>query len=186
MDLYRVFPWDTSAKEDKPGGVFYVARQKQGAGRHDVPHLDGVLYCSLTAQSAVAEFIQFYRGRTIGAAHLQRPDQRIIALARFECDPRATPIDLDDPEVLVRFKIRPSQIMTHERSITQRMAEKLYASGASGLLWPSALESSWINASLFTNRTRRSLRLVDPISPIHMDMPDFLDAAAFLNIAIAS
>lgn len=184
MKLYRVFPWDPDAAEDEIGGVFYSPRQKQGAGRHDVPHLDGVLYSSLTAQSALAEFIQFYRGRKISKIHLRRPDKLITSMAHFEYRNSARLVDLDDPDVLVRFHLKPSQVMTHDRSVTRNMAETLYASGAKGLLWPSALEASWINATLFTTRCRGSLSLIGKIAPVTLVMPEMGAAASFLNVTI--
>lgn len=184
MDFYRVFPWDPNAKEGEIGGAFYTPRQKQGAGRHDLPHLDGVLYCSLTAQSALAEFIQVYRGRKIGKVHLRRPDKLVTGMVHFELRNAGQLLDLDDPHVLVRFKLRPSQIMTHDRSVTRSMAETLYASGTKGLLWPSALEASWINATLFAERCRASLTLMSNVAPVTLDMPEIIAAAAFLNVTI--
>jgi len=183
VNLYRTFPWDKSAGERDPGGVLYVPRDKQGPGRHDLPHLDGVLYCSLTPQSAVAEFIQGYRGKRLRKIHLQRPDNLVIALGQIALKETSLLLNLDDPEVLLKHKLRPSGILTHDRSITRALAERLYNAGATGLLWPSALEASWLNASIFVDRSRNLLS-AGKITPLQLTSTELIQAATWLNIEI--
>lgn len=159
-----------------------MPRSKQGQGRYDVPKQDGVLYCSQQPISAIAELIQPFRGQTIGPAHLERPDHMIMALAHFRlAEPSRLP-NLDDPKALVTLKIRPSQVLTHNRSTTRIIAERLFQNGSDGFLWPSALEASWINACLFASRVQSRLSLAGPIQPITLDLAEVVEAAKVIGV----
>jgi hypothetical protein len=183
--LHRVFPWNPESHESEPGGAFFVPRSKQGQGRHDLPDLDGVLYCSLHPVSAIAEFIQGFRGQTISAIHLQRPDELTLSLANFELRDSNNIMNLDDPNTLVKHKILPSQIMTRDRSVTRAISRRLYVAGAGGLLWPSSLEFSWINASLFESRALPLLSVPAKILPLTLNLPELVEAAGILGVTIS-
>jgi RES domain len=184
ISFHRVFPWNPKSPVSEPGGAFFIPRSKQGQGRHDLPDLDGVLYCSRHPVSAIAEFIQGFRGQRITAIHLERPDGLTVALVHFTLSVSRNLINLDDPDTLAKLKIPPSKIWTSDRRVTRDIARRLYLTGAKGLLWPSALESSWINASLFESRTSRFLSVVGKIRPLTLDLPDLLEAANILGVAI--
>lgn len=185
MDLYRVFPWRPGSKDREFGGAFFVARDKQGQGRHDLPKLDGVFYCSQEAVSAVSEFIQAFRGQSITEAHFERPDGLVLAIACFDLDRSARLIHLDDPDILARLKIRPSMVLTRNREITRAISERLYTEGNDGFLWPSALEASWINATLFESRVRKKLSITQPPRPLSLETPEVVEATTFLRITFA-
>ena len=184
MDLYRVFPWNPASKDSEFGGAFFVARKKQGQGRYDIPKLDGAFYCSQESVSAVSEFIQGFRGQTLTEAHFERPDELVIAIVRFTLDSSARVLNLDDPDVLSRLKIRPSQVLTRNRDTTRAIAERLYAEGNAGFLWPSALEASWTNATLFESRIRKKLSISEPAKPLSLEAPEVIQAATFLRITL--
>ncbi len=184
ISLYRVFPWKPDSTESEPGGVFFVSRSKEGQGRHDLPDIDGILYCSLNPVSAIAEFIQGFRGQKISAIHLQRPDDLLVSIVHFELTVARKVINLDDPETLLKHNILPSQVMTRNRKITREIARRLYLTGAKGLLWPSSLESSWINASLFQMRVSGLLSVVGDIRPLSLDLPELEEASNILGISI--
>ena len=106
-----------------------------------------------------------------------------LAIARLELSDALELLDLDDPPVLTRERLRPSAVATHERANTQAYAERLYDAhpDAAGLRWWSTFESSWINVTLF-DRARRRLRL-RAAETLTLDHPAVVDAAEFLGLA---
>ena len=118
---------------------------------------------------AIAELLARFRGvRELEARHLRRFG-RPLALATVSCD-AAPLVDLDDPRELQRRKLRPSEVATRTRSVTQRQAAAIFALPAqpAGVRWWSTLESSWINVTLFDRVLAsveiagvRALRLTD-------------------------
>jgi hypothetical protein len=184
VDLYRVFPWNPQSRDTESGGAFFIARDKQGQGRYDIPHLDGVYYCGQERVSAVSEFIQAFRGQTVTDAHFERPDGLVMAIVHFELDPSVPLMNLDDPKILMQLKIRPSQVLTRNRDTTRSLAERLYAQGNAGFLWPSALEASWTNASLFESRVRKKLSIFQKPKRLSIGLPEVIEAAAFLRITL--
>lgn len=185
LELFRIFPWDKVTRNPfRYGGPFFVPRSKQGSGRHDIPHLDGILYTSLELLSVFAEHIQGFRGTALRAEDLDRPDGLVNAVAQFRLEDESNLLNLDDPHVLSRYQIRPSQVMTRHRPTTRDLSQRLYNTGASGFLWPSSLESSWINASLYFQRVQSSLSLSSEIRPVSVEIPEFRAAAEVLGIKI--
>jgi hypothetical protein len=159
--LYRCFGWLPKADPQEPGGALYLPRDHQGAGRHDNPDLYGALYLSESPVGAVAEQLARFRGiRALEERHLRRFG-RPLALASFALDEAAL-VDLDDPRILQRRRLRPSDVATGNRGVTQRQAAALYASpeAPAGIRWWSSLEASWLNVTLF-DRALESLELAD-------------------------
>jgi hypothetical protein len=98
----------------------------------------------------VAEQLARFRGiRELEERHLRRFG-RPLALASFTLEAAAL-VDLDDPKVLQRRRLRPSEVATGRRSVTQRQAASLFAlsEAPAGLRWWSSLEASWLNVTLF-------------------------------------
>lgn len=184
MDLYRVFDWDAHSTGAEPGGPLYIPRLAQGQGRHDIPERDGVLYTSLNVLSAVAEWIQFFRTRELTPQHFELSDGRLKALAVLELSEEMALPSLDDPQTLVRYGIKPSEIITHDRRITRLVAGRLFDDGRPGFLWPSSLEGSWINATLFQSRSQPHLKLKGPIRALGVETPEVVEAAAFFDMDI--
>ena len=155
--LYRVFPQLPAAGPMEWGGALYVARVRQGVGRHDNPLQYGALYVSRSPESAVAESIQKFRGQTLTDADLELVDGRRYALAAI--DDAALPaaglqtVDLDEPRELVQRDLRPSRIATRLRERTQPVALAIFDEGAAGIGWWSTLEASWPNVTLFAPRS---------------------------------
>lgn len=184
--LYRVFPFVPGAGAAEDGGPLHVVRALQGGGRHDNPQAYGALYASRSAQSAVAERIQRFRGRTLAEAHLRRADGTRYALAAIEDEGLDRPlVDLDDPRELVRRDLRPSWVATRDRTVTRPIALSIFAEGAAGLGWWSTLDAEWSNVTLFAERTRRRLRLAGDPEPLTLVMPALRAAARALGIRLA-
>jgi hypothetical protein len=157
--LYRCFAWNERARTDRPDGALWFPRPYQGDGRHDNPDLYGCLYLSEAPLSCVVEQLARFRGQRLSAALLRRRSLP-LALAELELPDETELVDLDDPAVLRRERLRPSRVATRDRALTQPQARALHEShpDAAGLRWWSTFESLWANVTLF-DRAAPTLRL---------------------------
>lgn len=166
----------------EPGGPLWFPRVGQGYGRHDNPDLYGCLYLAEDAVSAIAEPLAAFRGTGPLTApmliHLGRP----LALAELALPDDVAVVDLDDPEVLVAERLRPSRIATRTRTVTQELAADLYRAHADalGLRWWSTLESSWINWTLFDRAS--DVLTVTEVAELRIDDRTVREAAALLGL----
>lgn len=176
MILYRCFAWNRDLRHDAPDGPLWFPRVFQGEGRHDNPETYGCLYLADRAVSCVVEQLAAFRGQRLAASILRRRGLP-LALAEIELDDTATLIDLDDPVVLRRERLRPSRVATRHRSVTQPQALGLYRRhpGAAGLRWWSSWEALWTNVTLF-DRATPILRLVGA-RELTLDSAVLLEAA---------
>jgi hypothetical protein len=181
--LYRCFAWNRDARDDAPDGALWFPRMFQGDGRHDNPSVYGCLYLSDRAVSSVTEQLAPFRGQRLTASLLRRRALP-LALAAIELDDRASLIDLDDPDVLLREGLRPSRVATRERGVTQVHALDLFTrhSGAAGLRWWSTWEALWPNVTIF-DRAAPMLRLRD-INQLTLDHPAVREAAERFGLRI--
>lgn len=183
MRLWRTVPLDRAADPDGPGGPLWFPRERQGYGRHDNPDLYGCLYVAEDAVSAIAEPLAAFRGTGRLTASMLTQLGRPLALAELELPDDAAVVDLDDPEVLVAERLRPSRVATRTRRVTQALAAELYRShsDALALRWWSTLEASWINRTLF-DRAAARLSLVE-VAELRLDDAAVREAAALLGLA---
>jgi len=181
--LWRVLPWDPSARPAGPGGALWFPRPFQGTARHDAPARYGCLYVSEGAPSAIAEVLAPFRGTGDLRPELLARMGRPLALAELELGGDAALVDLDDPAVLAAEGLRPSQVATTRRASTQADAARLFDAHppAPGLRWWSTLEASWINVTLF-DRAAPAVR-VRSVRPLAPDDEDVREAARFLGLA---
>ena len=184
MDLFRVFNWDGRSQGEAPRGPFCIARDRQGAGRHDIPERDGALYGSVNPVSAVAEAIQMFRNQILEEGDFERENGLVQALAHFRLAPGLHLVDLNDPVVLKEMQVRPSEIATLERPRTQAICRRLHEKGVAGFTWWSTLEASWVNATLFQSRIRRKLKLAGKIIPLTIELKEVREAARWLKIRL--
>lgn len=184
MELFRVFEWDGASLGRREGGPLFVARSRQGAGRHDAPALYGAWYCSRDAVSAVAESIQYLRGQVLTREDFQRAGGFTKALVALRLEAAPLLIDLDDPSQLVARRVRPSQIATRRRSTTQRMAAAVFQEGAAGLMWWSTLDAEWTNVTLFHERVVAQVSIVTPPRQLATEMTEVQQAAEHLGVRI--
>lgn len=178
MTVYRCFAWNDRARPSEPDGPLWFPRSFQGEGRHDNPDLYGCLYLADRPLSCVVEQLARFRGQRLSAALLRRRGLP-LALAELELDPDAEIVDLDDPVVLDRERLRPSLVATRHRETTQPQARALFerSSRIAGLRWWSTFESLWTNVTLF-DRARKHLRLAS-VRGLAVDDPSILEAAQF-------
>ena len=184
MILYRCFAWNQRARDDGLDGPLWFPRPYQSEGRHDNPELYGALYVADRPMSCVVEQLARFRGQRLSAALLRRRDLP-LALAELELPAAADLIDLDEPAVLRRERLRPSLVATRRRAVTQPQARALHEQHPDvvGLRWWSSYESLWVNVTLF-DRAAPVLRLND-VRVLHLDDPAVAEAAGFFAMRLA-
>ncbi len=128
--------------------------------------------------SCVVEQLARFRGQRLTASLLRRRELP-LALATLELDDGAEVVDLDDPVVLRKERLRPSVVATRHRTVTQPQARALYEShpAVAALRWWSSYESLWANVTLF-DRGSTALRLQD-VHTLTLDDPALVEAADF-------
>ena len=181
MILYRCFAWSARAREREPDGPLWFPREFQGEGRHDNPDLYGCLYLSDRPLATLVEQLARFRGQRFVPSLLKR--RRLpLALAELDLDDTANLVDLDDPAVLRRERLRPSLVATRQRPVTQPQARLLYErhGDSAGLRWWSTYESVWMNVTLF-DRAAARLRVVS-VRALTMDDPTVIEAADFFGL----
>jgi RES domain len=180
--LHRVFPRDPRAAPTELGGSLFWPRGLQGYGRHDNPELYACIYASETRVSPVAEVLAPFRGAGEVAQAMLERNGRPLALVAIEVPDQLPLIDLDDPRTLAREALRPSQVATRRRSLTQAQAAALFDKHeqAAGLRWWSSLESLWINVTLFDRATPAVA--AGELEPLTTDSEPVQEAAAMLGL----
>jgi hypothetical protein len=183
--LYRCFAWNERAGHAEADGPLWFPRVFQGEGRHDNPDLYGCLYLADRAVSAVVEQLARFRGQRLSAPLLRRRGLP-LALAEIELQPSdgAGLIDLDDPRVLRRERLRPSAVATRDRGITQAQARALHKRhpAAAGLRWWSTYESLWAHVTIF-ERAASGLR-VGEVRALTIDAPAVIEAASLFALQV--
>lgn len=160
-----MFPWDRAAAPGERFSPEYVPAA-QGSGRFDLPE-QPVWYLSESPVHAVCEVLQPFRSRPFHDAMLRRFD-RPLALVEVQLpdDVSAAIVDLDDPRELVRLGLTPGTLASSDRTRTQAVAERVYAGGAAGLRWWSALSGDWHATVIFLDRV--------PVERLEIDTPEVL------------
>jgi hypothetical protein len=180
--FYRCFAWDRSARSRRPGSALWFPRAYQGDGRHDNPDEYGCLYLTEVEVSGIVEQLAPFRTQRLVPAMLVRRGLP-LAVASVELDDDAPLVDLDEPRTLVRHRLRPSQIATRRREVTQPQALSLYRAQpeAAGLRWWSTYEALWANVTMF-DRAAAALRARD-VRPLQLGDPVVVEAADLLGVA---
>jgi hypothetical protein len=182
--LYRCFAWNERARADQPDSPLWFPRVFQGDGRHDNPDVYGCLYLTDREASGVVEQLARFRGQRLIEPMLMRRGF-LLALAAIELPDNAELIDLDDPVVLRRRRLRPSLVATRDRSVTQPQALAAYRdTDAAGLRWWSIFESLWANYTLF-DRAARRLTLQD-VRVLSLEDGAVIEASDYLGLRATS
>ena len=182
MILHRCFPLDEAARPRSPGGPLWFPRVLQGDGRHDNPDVYGCLYLTDREASSVVEELARFAGSRFLPRMLER-EGLPLALAAIELPDEREVVDLDEPRVLARERLRPSLVATRAREVTQPQALALYRRRPEGaaLKWWSIHEATWANFTLF-DRARTALR-IRGLRRLATDDPAVVRAAEFLGLA---
>ena len=182
-----MFWWDGRSVGDGHGGPLYVPKRLQRSGRrgsrHNLPDLDGVLYCSMQAVSAVAEALKPFTRQSISDRDFQNSKEPLRrAVACIEYSGPGLP-DLGDPAVLAARGWQISAVTSLERATSQGIARVLFAEGYHGLIWPSVLNPEWRNVTLFESRVLGRMSVKGAIAPLALDYPAVQEACSYLGIA---
>jgi hypothetical protein len=185
VTLYRCFAWREAAPATERDGPLWFPRMFQGDGRHDNPDVYGCLYLSDRPESCIIEQLAAFRGQRVTAALLRRRGLP-LALAHLELDDARELIDLDDPSVLKRERLRPSRVATRQRETTQPQALALYRRHprAAGFRWWSSWEALWTNVTVF-ERASRALKVID-VTELTLEHPNLRDAAEFFGLRVSA
>jgi hypothetical protein len=134
--------------------------------------------------SAVAEALAQFRGAGVLSQRMLIRANAPLALVRVDCEDDWKLVDLDDPDVLTRTRLRPSQVATKARVVTQAYAARIFDAhpAAVGLRWWSTLEASLANFTLY-DRAAPALRLVD-VEPLTLEHSATREAADLLGLTI--
>jgi len=181
--LYRVLPYLDTARRGEPGHP--LTRPLSRGNRVDNPDHYLTLALGDHPATAMAEafgtFSRWNRGLFRGAPALPRS---VRALVRYELDDAAAVCDLDDADTLVAVGLRPSQVISRDRTVSQAWALTLYETGSYvGVRWWSYYDPRWGSYALWDVR---ALRVVD-IEVLHeVTHPAFVEAADVLCRLIES
>jgi hypothetical protein len=181
--LYRCLAWNKRAAPESPDGSLWFPRLYQGEGRHDNPDVYGCLYLSEAPLSCIVEQLARFRGQRLSAALLRRRGLP-LALAELDLKDDAELVDLDEPAVLRRERLRPSRVATRQRDVTRPQARALHEGHpeAAGLRWWSTFESLWANVTLF-DRAASALRL-SSVRALDLADEEILSAADVLGLRL--
>ena len=184
MILHRCLAWNERAAPDAADGALWFPRPYQGEGRHDNPGVYGCLYLSEQPLSCVVEQLARFRGQRLTPALLRRRGLP-LALAALELPDEAELVDLDQPAVLRRERLRPSRVATRQRDVTRPQARALHERhpNAAGLRWWSTFESLWANVTLF-DRVASALGLAW-VRTLDLDDEEIRSAADVLGLRLA-
>jgi RES domain len=179
--LHRCFAWQRRAAADALDGPLWFPRPFQGEGRHDNPDVYGCLYLADREASGVVEQLARFRTQRLRASMLQRRGLP-LALAAIELSDDADVLDLDDPRVLRRERLRPSLVATRHRDVTRPQALALHDAhpDVAALRWWSTFEALWANYTVF-ERAAPSLRLVE-VRALSVEDAAVAEAAEFLGL----
>jgi hypothetical protein len=184
LTLWRAFPWDRAAAPGDPFSPLHI-QSGQTSGRFDLHDRPPVLYLGESAEHALGELLQGFRSRTIGAAHLKRRG-RPLAVVAVRVPPAVADqvVDCTDPAALALHHLRPDQLASHDRSVTQAIARRLHESGVPGFRWWSALTGEWHGVVLFDDRVPASKLDVGTPEEVTVAHPALARCAALLGIAL--
>lgn len=178
LPLWRVLPHVPTARPGQPGHPLYLP-PRQGAGRLDNPEHYLVLYLADHPAGAVAEAfgdLAVWRPSMLRGSPGLPGSSR--ALVRYDLADDALLCDLDDPTALVARTLRPSQVVSHDRSLTQAWALRLWLERRhDGVRWWSYRDPRWGSLGIWS--TER-LTVVD-VDPLAIDDVAVATAAAVLH-----
>jgi len=173
--LYRVLPYLAAANAGEPGHPLYVP-VSTGANRIDNPDAYDTLYLGDDPLCAVAEAFgwasRWNAGLLRGTPAL---GGSVRALVSYDLDDDAAVCDLDDSDRLVDLGLRPSRVVTRDRSTTQAWARDLFDTGEfAGVRWWSYYHPDWGSVGLWD----AAALAVAEVSVLTTDHPLFVAAAA--------
>lgn len=180
MLLHRVGPVASTAVIGDPYHPGFVPRST-GLHRIDNPDLYDTLYLSREAPGAVAE--RFGTFPEWGDWLTDHPRGHRVRLTTFDLDDERPMLDLDDAGALVTRSLRPSRVVTRDRTTTQSWAAEAFAEGTwSGVAWWSFYDPDWSSCGLWCSPNEATIQglTVTAVDDLHADHPAVIAAGASL------
>jgi hypothetical protein len=177
MLVFRVFPWVEGAPRGRAGLPLFVPTP-QGSGRVDNPGHYLTLYVSDAAPGAVAEAFGNHAVWTddlVSGPPMLPGSVRALATYQLEGPPV---LDLDDCGALGPRDLRPSNVVTRERTLTQAWALLIHQESRwAGVRWWSFYDPDWGSFGVWDQGGLK----VQAVEPLRRDHPAVADAAAVLS-----
>lgn len=181
MILYRVVPFVAGAKPGNPGHPEYL-HTPQVDGRLDNPAHYSLFYLSATESGVVGESLAQHPKWTKSVFDFKKVPGSTLSLCSFVVPDSAQIIDMDDASILLSLGLRPTQVITPNRSVTQSWALRIWEQHDhrgrkwDGVRWWSRHHSDWPVMGLW-NWTMT----LDRVEPLDLDHRAVRDAASTLN-----
>lgn len=172
-----MFPWEPDARHGRPGHPLFVPGT--GAGRVDNPEHYDTLYLSDSEAGACAEAFAFLPvwGQSMLRGAPAVPGS-FRAVATFELDDEVDVCDLDDSPRLVELGLRPSEVVTRDRPVTQAWALRVFREGRwAGVRWWSYYDPRWGSHGIWSTDALR----LEHAAGLTVDHPALLEAADALH-----
>jgi RES domain. len=178
-DLYRVLPYLATARAGEPGHPLHLP-PSTGASRLDNPGRYEVLYLGDSPAGAIAEAFGWSPVWTVGLfrGSPSLPGS-VRALAHYVLDDeQAALCDLDDAARLVELGLRPSHVVTRDRTVTQHWAAAIFERDEfAGVRWWSYYDPRWGSIGMWD---LAALALADVRVLDDIDQPEVVQAADVL------
>lgn len=187
--LWRVFPWDASAKMGEAFSVASVApRYLQGNGRFDLPALTSVLYLATNSAHGYAEILRPSAPQTLTPHHLIHASGNPYASTWVDVPTKlfnALP-NLVKGKTLDQYGIDANTLAlpAHRRAQTQAVARVLWDAGVPGFRWWSAPHGEWLSTILFVARAPLARLIFGTPRVGRIDHPDVLEGASVVNMRV--
>lgn len=172
--LFRVLPYLETAGNGEPGHPLHVPLST-GTNRIDNPDVYDTLYLGDDPSCAVAEAFGWAPRWNAGLLRGSRAlPGSVRALVRYELADDVQVCDLDDTSRLAGLGLRPSRVVTRDRTVTQAWARRLYdARTFAGVRWWSYYNPDWGSIGLWNTD---ALTVMD-IAVLTVEHPAFVAAA---------
>ena len=184
MLLYRVVPVAAGAKSGEPGHPEYLHRP-QGGGRLDNPAHYDLYYLSATESGAVGESLAKFRQWTDSIFDFKKVPGATLSLCTFVVPDGTRMIDMDDSRTLMAMGLRPTQVVTLNRAVTQSWALRVWEEHDhagrkwDGIRWWSRHHTEWAVMGLWN-----ATLTLDKVEPLDLSHRAVRDAAETLNRVI--
>lgn len=181
MLVYRVFPYLSSAVAGEPGHPTFV-HPDQGDGRVDNPHHYRTWYLAYEQSGAIGEVFANMSQWSSGMFAFPDVPGSVRALGTYSI-PDTLPVrEMDDAQTLVELSLRPTQVVTRNRPVTQAWALRIFHEMNTrgepvwhGVSWWSFHLPTWRNLGYWGAITP-TVCDVQPLSMTHIGVVDAADA----------
>lgn len=181
MHLYRVFPHLPSAGPGEPGSATYLHRP-QGSNRLDNPAIYDAWYFGLTPEAAVGEVfgdLAVWRDEMFELPILAGSRK---VLGRYTVPDGVGVLDLDDAKALAHRNLRPTQVISRNRPVTQTWALDIYREDKwEGIRWWSFQRPHWTVVCLWSGIASTCPATFVEHDDLHLDHVAVVDAATSLH-----